>query len=256
MLFAGKSWWHYSRSFTLSVLFFSFLLPQISLAQGTVSWNDERLNTAKSLTYMNVREKEMIYEINRLRSDPARYARVFIKDRLLKAEKDTGLSTAGNSQYSISTSYENNKMVKQDTVWQNSYVEEYKALKSLYETLTTMEPLSILKPDAGIYKACQLHAADQRPTGDVNHKGTDGSWPWERITKASPGMANGSENIACNINDARAVVLSLLIDSGISGYGHRFTLLNPTWTHVACFEVGQLNIACHFWIQNFGKQKK
>jgi uncharacterized protein YkwD len=43
----------------------------------------------------------------------------------------------------------------------------------------------------------------------------------------------GNENIAGNsmeIVTARDIVIQLLVDSGIPGYGHRYNLLDPAWT--------------------------
>ena len=65
-------------------------------------WIDKKLNTAANALYMKPHEREMICEINRLRSDPPRYARLFIKMLYNESlQKDTSLSAR---QYSISTS--------------------------------------------------------------------------------------------------------------------------------------------------------
>jgi uncharacterized protein YkwD len=67
-------------------------------------------------------------------------------------------------------------------------------------------------------------------------------------------MSFGNENIAGRYGYAnttpRDIVLQLLIDSGIPGYGHRYNLLDPQWTFGACkFE---LYNGMQWWIQNFG----
>ena len=70
-------------------------------------------------------------------------------------------------------------------------------------------------------------------------------------------MIFGNENIAGNSKvstNARDIVIQLLIDSGIPGYGHRYNLLDAGWTHVAC--KGELYKGMHWWIQNFGQKKK
>jgi uncharacterized protein YkwD len=46
-----------------------------------------------------------------------------------------------------------------------------------------------------------------------------------------------------------------LIDAGIPGYGHRYNLLNPQWTHVACTGEKYKGFM-YWWIQNFGVKKK
>ena len=107
-----------------------------------------------------------------------------------------------------------------------------------------------------IHKACKAHAADQIPTGDIEHRGTDGSWPFDRIPKYAPEMATGNENIVGGPNDVRELVLLLLIDDGIDGYGHRYNILNPAWTHVSCLEIGDIDSDSYnmaWWLQNFGQ---
>ncbi len=89
------------------------------------------------------------------------------------------------------------------------------------------------------------------------HTGSDGSAPWDRILQFSPAMRFGNENIAGNSRkdiSARDIVIQLLIDDGIPGYGHRYNLLDPYWTHVACRT--ELYNGMHWWIQNFGIRKK
>lgn len=231
-----------------------FLLMLSSASAQTVQWEDAKLNTASKALYMKKDERAMIYEINRIRSNPARYAELFIKP-LYEESLSYDTTSSSGKQFTVSTTYEDNKPIR-DTVYQNSMAERMKALKSLYDTLRKMKPLQILRPDEGIYKACIRHAKDQKPTGDVNHRGTDGSWPWDRITQASPGMKSGNENLACGPDNVRHIVLQLLIDSGIEHYGHRYNILNPAWTHAACYKIGKVTLECQYWIQNFGAQKK
>jgi uncharacterized protein YkwD len=80
--------------------------------------------------------------------------------------------------------------------------------------------------------------------------------PWDRITLFSPSMINGNENLAGRYPavNAREIVIQLLIDAGIPGYGHRYNLLDPQWTHVACVG-GGLKEGMYRWVQNFGKRK-
>ena len=123
--------------------------------------------------------------------------------------------------------------------------------------LKKLKTLSVLQPDSGIYKAANKHAADQdNHQWKLLHTGSDGSSPWDRITKFSPAMIFGNENIAGRYPEpsARDIVIQLLIDSGIPGYGHRYNLLDPQWTHVACVSAG-LKEGMYQWIQDFGKKK-
>ena len=237
-----------------SVLFLVCFFNAAS-AQET-AWNEERLNTAASAKYMQPEEREMIYEINRLRSNPSRYAKLFVAIRLANAVKVLQEEGRGDSSYSLTFTYLENDKTTVDTNWHFSFEEDVNALQTLYDTLMRLKPLSILQPDEGIYKACIQHVKDQAPTGQMNHRGADGSWPWDRIKKYSPAMVFGNENLAYN-GDAppRIIVLQLLDDSGIPGYGHRYNLLEEEWTHTACFKVRKLTPNANWWIQEFGRKK-
>ena len=119
-----------------------------------------------------------------------------------------------------------------------------------------LKPLSILLPDEGIYKACIKHAKDQAPTGTIDHRGTDGTWPDERIKKFSPIMEDGNENLAMNGNaPVRIIVLQLLNDANINGYGHRYNMLDKKWTHVACYATRKPLMTTKWWIQDYGRIK-
>lgn len=232
------------------------LVAQKFYAQEPV-WEDKTLNTAGSAAYMQPEEREMIYEVNRLRSDPPRYAKTFIVFRLDNALKVLKEQGKGVSNYSLTTHYRDNKPYRVDTTWHYTNEEDVKALQTLYDTLLKMKPLSILQPDEGIYKACIKHAKDQAPTNRLNHQGRDGSWPYERVIKFSPKMEDGNENLAYNSHaTVRIIVLQLLIDEGIPGYGHRYNMLNPAWTHLACYATRPPIMKSKWWIQEYGKIKE
>ena len=90
----------------------------------------------------------------------------------------------------------------------------------------------------------------------LGHRGSDGSWPWDRIKEYSYRMKDGNENLAGAFPQptVRQVVIQLLIDAGIPNYGHRHNLLNPKWTNVACYS-GGLKAGMYQWIQDFGERK-
>lgn len=170
---------------------------------------------------MTKTEREMIYEINLVRSKPKVYIRIL--DSMLKAANET-LKDYGkgyrNYSLTISTDEKDGKtIVTTDTTWHYTNEENVKAISTLIEDLKRIDHLSILKPDEGIYKAATKHVNDQKTHNwTLMHTGSDGSQPWDRILKFSPTMSFGNENIAGNsaqIVTARDIVLQLLIDSGI-----------------------------------------
>ncbi len=205
-------------------------------------------------------EKEMIYEINRVRSNPQSYLQ-YIEPLLAKAEQNMKTNGKGSKNYSLTftTIIVNGKSNQRiDTTWHYLNEEEVKALSSLVNDLKKLIKLSVLLPDNGIYRAAKKHAADQHVhEWKLMHTGSDGSDPWDRITRFSPSMSFGNENIAAQSGNptVRDIVIQLLIDSGIPGYGHRYNLLDPQWTHVACTGEKYKGFM-YWWIQNFGVKKK
>ncbi len=236
------------------------LLLLVLMNCRSFSQHHDALHTARDCTYMTVVEREMIYELNRLRSNPASYLQ-YIEPLLEQAREKMQSQGKGPANFSltITTSSNNGSTVQSiDTTWFYAYEEEVKALTLLAQELKTLAPLSILKPDQGIYRAAKKHARDQAlHHWELGHTGTDGSEPWNRITHFSPSMETGNENIAGSSvsgSTARDILILLLIDSGIPGYGHRYNMLNPDWTHAACAAMYQKDM--WWWIQNFGVKKK
>lgn len=235
---------------------FCFLL--LLLLLGTAQ-DHSNLNAARNCSYMKPVEKEMIAEINLVRSDPAGYIK-FLDYYYDLAKLNLNHFGKGKRSYSISVLYEwlpqggaREKSV--DTVWSNEYEEEVHAIATLIRDLKNTRPLSILQPDKGIYEAARKHGNDQdRHKWALGHQGSDGSFPFDRIRKFSPLMMAGNENLAGHFPEptARDVVIQLLVDSGIPEYGHRYNMLDPKWTHVACYTSG-FQVDMYEWIQDFGQ---
>ena len=240
----------------MHLLYLATLLLFSTLAKSQVI---DSLNTAKKCLYMTEIEREMIYEINRVRSNPKSYIQ-YLQPMLNEATATLKKYGKGDKNYSVtfSSTIKNGKTVETtDTTWHYTNLEQVKALTTLINDLKKLKPLSILKPDSGIYNAATKHAKDQdEHDWKLMHTGSDGSNPWDRITFFSPAMSFGNENIAgssMHIVTARDIVIQLLVDSGIPGYGHRYNLLDPAWTYGACKH--DLFKGMHWWIQNFGMKK-
>jgi uncharacterized protein YkwD len=238
-------------------ILFTLLLATPFIAKTQVT---DSLNTAKNCLYMKPEEREMLYEINRLRSNPRSYLQ-YIEPMLTTAKNVLKNFGKGSANYSLTytTSTSNGKETKKvDTTWHFTNEEEVKALTTLVADLKKLKRLSVLQPDSGIYKAAQKHAKDQDAhEWKLLHTGTDGSSPWDRITQFSPSMSFGNENIAGRggiVTTPRDFVIQLLVDSGIPGYGHRYNMLDPQWTHGAC--VIKTANRMDWCIQNFGVKEK
>jgi len=236
------------------------LTALIIITSNSLSQQADPLNTAAGATYMKETEKAMIREINLLRSDPAGYI-AYIQEYAEITKKHPELIGSGQMKYSLTFNYMLvdgvEKLKSIDTVWLDKPEDESEAIASLIADLKKTPPLTILKPDKGIYEAVKSYAKDQdKHAWELKHIGSDGSWPWDRIRKFSPGMAEGNENIASRFPQptVRQVIIQLLVDTGIPGYGHRYNLLDPRWTHVACYDAG-LKEGMYRWLQNFGQAK-
>jgi hypothetical protein len=227
----------------------------------TFSQGSDPLNTAANVSWMKPSEKEMIREINLLRSDPRGYI-VYVDEYVAEMMKSPEIIGGGQKTYSLTYKYETvngiEKLVRIDTSWLETPEDESVAIESLKDDLRFTMPLSILKPDRGIYEAVKKYAMDQdQHNWDLVHIDSEGKWPWDRIRENSPSMADGNENIAGRFPEptVRQIVIQLLIDTGIPGYGHRYNLLEPHWTHVACYD-GGLHDGMYRWLQNFGAARQ
>lgn len=169
-------------------------------------------------SFMNSQENEMVQEVNLLRSNPAGYVK---------------------------------------------YVEAYKKKKGVYmdkdidgliAELKKTPALTILQPSQCVYNAAYKHGQDIKRMGKSGHKGSDGSWPWDRVKRSCTSFQDGNENLIGGSASVRDAVIMLLIDRGIASKGHRRTLLNPHWTHMAAYKIGQLGNMPNNWIQQFGQE--
>jgi len=172
-------------------------------------------------TSMTGQELEMVNEINLLRRNPSGYIQYV--DAYVNEQRRTG-----------------------------GFPVDQSVVNELKSELRQLGALSILSPSQCIYQAAKNHGIDQKPTGDVNHEGRDGSWPWDRVRRACSNMQDGNENLVAGTPSVRTAVILLLIDEGIPSRGHRKTLLKPEWRYVGCYNIGTVGSFPHYWVQNFG----
>jgi uncharacterized protein YkwD len=241
--------------------YFCFLIILLCFSSFPLfSQNLESLNTAKNCIYMKESEREMIAEINLVRSDPPGYIK-YLDYYYDLAKLNLNHFGKGERSYSISILYERTskgeRKKRVDTLWTYENEEQVHAMETLIDDLKKTPPLRILQPDQGIYNAARKHGMDQdRHNWNLGHQGSDGSFPFDRIHQFSPLMIEGNENLAGRFPEPtiRELVIQLLIDAGIPEYGHRYNMLDPKWTHVACYTSG-LKGGMYQWIQDYGQHK-
>lgn len=186
-------------------LFLIFLnLVNITFANDPNSASS--LNTAANASYLSPLEKEIVYEINLFRSNPAQYAEKYISP-LTTRYKNKILSYPGDIP--IKT------------------VEGVSALHECVHELKKMKPLPLVFPDDKLTRAANDHVADQSQTGKTGHVGGDNSNLRARIERHGKWEKQIAENIAYGNTSARQVIVFLLIDDNVQSRGHRKTFLNP-----------------------------
>jgi LysM repeat protein len=172
-------------------------------------------------TAMNSEENDMVNEINMVRSNPVGYI-PYIEEYIKDLQKN------GDMGNSIQTAYE------------------------LIAELRKTPKLSTLQPLQCLYFAARKHGNDQRKRGATDHQGSDGSWPWDRVTRECKDLKDGNENLVGGPANIRKAVILLLVDDGIEGRGHRRTTLNPDWKYVACHKMGTIGDMPNCWVQQYG----
>jgi uncharacterized protein YkwD len=139
----------------------------------------------------NAQTEEVLGLMNEVRTDP----QVFLNARLLPYLKENELED-------------------------NTYA------KSLVEELKVAPKVEALKMSGALTKAARSHAKDMGDHGKVGHNSSNGtSFPDRLRKKFKTGMI--AENCDYGNADALGIVMSLLIDDGISSLGHRRNILNP-----------------------------
>ncbi len=173
------------------------------------------VNTAEKTGYLTSSEKEVILEINRLRSDPRRYANEVISP-LLRFYRNNLFSYPGDKPL----------MTK----------EGVSALKECCMALVRQKPLPLLNPSSGLTRAATDHVKDQSKSGKTGHTGYDNSTMRNRIERYGTWKYRIAENIGYGAINARQLVVFLLIDDGIASRGHRKNFLNPEFTMIGVAE--------------------
>lgn len=173
-------------------------------------------------TLMTSEEMSMVNEINMLRSNPASYI-PYIQQYI------DYLRTNNNTANSIATANE------------------------LMNELRNMTGLPVLQTHPCLFAVAQKHGEDEKRQGVTDHKGSDGSMPFDRVIRECKDLRDGNENLIGGPSDIRQAILLLLIDEGDQTRSHRRLLLQPDWTYLACYKVGNIGNMPNCWVQQFGK---
>jgi len=201
--------------FIFCIILFGSGTPEI--IQQEKPWPAE-LNTAKDATYMSELERNVILELNKVRSNPARFAEEYMEE----------LQTAFSEKLFI---YPGQDPVKTQ--------EGFRPLLECLEILKKTAPMPILSPAAGLTKAARDLVVDQGTHGGIGHITRNGSTPVKRIEKYGEWDICSAEDITYGSFEARQIVIFLLIDDGVPDRSHRKNILNP------CFRFAGVSFGKH-----------
>jgi uncharacterized protein YkwD len=131
------------------------------------------------------------------------------------------------------------------------------ALVEAIRFLRFIQPLPPLTPSKGMSLGARDHVTDQGSSGSSQHKGRDGSQPWDRVDRYGTWEKSIGENIAYGTDKARNIVIGLMIDDGVPGRGHRTNIFNPDFRviGVACGHHATYGTVCVIILAGGYKEK-
>lgn len=104
-----------------------------------------------------------------------------------------------------------------------------RAAREAVRFLREAEPRAPLAWSHGITQAALSHVLDLGRRGGRGHYGSRGESPWKRMSRFGQWTGSAAENISYGLRDARAIVVSLIIDEGVPGRGHRRNLFGENF---------------------------
>ena len=200
---------------TLAVLAVTRPLPEEPLAPGTAeSVVPATVELEPSFRFAGAIEDAIVVEHNRARQDPKGYA---VHLEALRRQFDGDLIRFPGEQ-SVRTR------------------EGVAAVDEAIDYLKKATPLPALTASEGMSRAAEDHVRDQGPKGTTGHDGSDGSRPWDRVARYGTWDVVVGENLAYGPDQARRVVMGLIIDDGVPDRGHRKNIFSEEFRFigVAC----------------------
>lgn len=99
--------------------------------------------------------------------------------------------------------------------------------RSLYRDLSKIKALDPLVPQKDLYSIAHLHALNSGKKGSVGHQDFD-----RRFKPLLGKYTMVAENCAYGFDDGSVIAIQLLIDEGVTNYGHRKNMLSPNYNSV------------------------
>jgi uncharacterized protein YkwD len=149
--------------------------------------------------YLSRLEREVIDEMNLVRTDPRGYMRHV--EKLRDHHVGGGVFEFNSGRFASK--------------------EGLAAVEEAIDFLKKAKPVGPLSPSKGLSLAAKSHVDDIGPAGFLTHTGTDGSTMKARIEKQGSWQNTIGENMAFGLNSGRDIVVQLIVDDGVPDRGHR-----------------------------------
>jgi uncharacterized protein YkwD len=177
----------------------------------SAKWKEEDIDTALGADYLTDTEKQVLVEINKVRTDPAQYAMTYLqpikryyRGRMLQYPNEIAIQTT----------------------------EGVHALDECITVLMSSKALKALSPKKGLALAARDQAKDQAKTGATGHAGSDHSTVTDRMNRYGKWEHSAGENIDYGNSQAQRIVISFLVDDGVPSRGHRKNLLDNSFSFI------------------------
>ncbi len=156
-------------------------------------------------SYLSDLEREVIEELNLARTKPKIYAEFLA------------------SYSSFFVGHEVHEPGKTIIITQ----EGRNAVNEAIRFLKNQKPLVGVSASKGMSKGANDMVRMQETTTQTGHQGRDGSTFAERISRYGTWNGSCSENIDYGNNNARRIVMALIVDDGVASRGHRMSIFEP-----------------------------
>jgi len=181
--------------------------------KDSLRWKIKELDTGRDSMYLTEIEKDVILEMNMVRSNPKKYADLYLKPMLKKFR--------GN--------------VFRDTDYDIQTTEGATAVSECIDVLSKERTLDLIYPNRRLRKMAKYHAGLQGVTEQIGHNTPKGETLNQRIKRFKIPCYCWGENIDYGLNSARDIVISLLVDDGVPSRGHRDNILNNFFNWVGVY---------------------
>lgn len=106
------------------------------------------------------------------------------------------------------------------------------AVDEALAAIRRVDPLPQLEVSAGLTRAARAHAVDVGRAGHIEHVGSDGSQPHQRMARFGELLGYSAENINTRHRRGLWAVIDLFVDDGVKSRGHRLNLIGKAYRHI------------------------